>query len=421
MVFDTALSIVIADAATTGADTTNVVGVAPGDLVYWRVTPVSTPTVSEQRVSVEFWGTVVGESGYGGLSTLNDTLTYRSPLFAASGWNSGSGTIINFSIAAAAGSVAAVAYNLDQAPGVGTSYLLAISKNGTIQDGSGGTPDTRVTIANAATTGSWTGTLTVAAGDWLYLESVPTGTPTTARIGTGIKFVATTDGESHGGTMTYQNLPTSGTEFTDPNQFFISSPGWNATETDCEAAHNSVTPFVIRAMRVRIGTTITTGPVSFTLRQNNADTALSISLTSGNQTGSDLVDSITISPGNTWATEFTATGTPGVARIAAVGFVQFVQYTATLADSFALGYRGSIVGVARAGIISLDGNTNTNTEMGKLKLCGDLNVVGIVEIVDGSAAPVAQAGKAKFFVDVADGDLKIIFADGTVKLIVTDT
>lgn len=42
-------------------------------------------------------------------------------------------------------------------------------------------------------------------------------------------------------------------------------------------------------------------------------------------------------------------------------------------------------------------------------------------IVDGIAAPTATVGQAKIYVDSADGDLKIIFGDGTVKTIVTDT
>lgn len=43
------------------------------------------------------------------------------------------------------------------------------------------------------------------------------------------------------------------------------------------------------------------------------------------------------------------------------------------------------------------------------------------EITDGITAPGAAAGRARIYVDTADGDLKIVFADGTVKTIVTDT
>lgn len=42
-------------------------------------------------------------------------------------------------------------------------------------------------------------------------------------------------------------------------------------------------------------------------------------------------------------------------------------------------------------------------------------------VTDGITAPGATAGQAKIYVDTADGDLKVVFGDGTVKTIVTDT
>ena len=44
-----------------------------------------------------------------------------------------------------------------------------------------------------------------------------------------------------------------------------------------------------------------------------------------------------------------------------------------------------------------------------------------VALIDGITAPPATSGHATLYVDVADGDLKIIFGDGTIKTIVTDT
>jgi hypothetical protein len=45
----------------------------------------------------------------------------------------------------------------------------------------------------------------------------------------------------------------------------------------------------------------------------------------------------------------------------------------------------------------------------------------VVKLEDGVTAPSATVGQAKLYVDSSSGDLKIIFGDGTVKTIVTDT
>jgi hypothetical protein len=46
---------------------------------------------------------------------------------------------------------------------------------------------------------------------------------------------------------------------------------------------------------------------------------------------------------------------------------------------------------------------------------------GCFALVDAVTAPTATAGFAKIFVDTSDGDLKVIFGDGTTKVIVADT
>jgi hypothetical protein len=42
-------------------------------------------------------------------------------------------------------------------------------------------------------------------------------------------------------------------------------------------------------------------------------------------------------------------------------------------------------------------------------------------LADGVTAPSAVANRAVLFVDAADGDLKIIYSDGTIKTIIVDT
>lgn len=46
---------------------------------------------------------------------------------------------------------------------------------------------------------------------------------------------------------------------------------------------------------------------------------------------------------------------------------------------------------------------------------------GIMTLIDGVTAPSTVTGHAQIYIDSADGDLKIKFADGTVKTIVTDS
>lgn len=46
---------------------------------------------------------------------------------------------------------------------------------------------------------------------------------------------------------------------------------------------------------------------------------------------------------------------------------------------------------------------------------------GSLSIPDAISAPSAVSGQAQIFVDSADGDLKVIFADGTTKTLATDT
>jgi hypothetical protein len=48
-------------------------------------------------------------------------------------------------------------------------------------------------------------------------------------------------------------------------------------------------------------------------------------------------------------------------------------------------------------------------------------LLGQISITDGITAPAAVSGQAIMFVDVADGDLKVIFGDDTTKLISADS
>lgn len=61
------------------------------------------------------------------------------------------------------------------------------------------------------------------------------------------------------------------------------------------------------------------------------------------------------------------------------------------------------------------------TSAGALSSDEALTVDGAIGIKDGITAPTSKSGFAKIYVDSADGDLKVVFGDGTVKTIVVDT
>ncbi len=99
---------------------------------------------------------------------------------------------------------------------------------------------------------------------------------------------------------------------------------------------------------------------------------------------------------------------------------------------------GFLVAGTRRWVMSVDGHLlagadNTYdigasgaTRPRNIYVAGEANISGRVRgqhfmLEDGMTAPAALAGFAKIYVDTADGDLKVIFGDGTVKTLATDT
>jgi hypothetical protein len=84
-----------------------------------------------------------------------------------------------------------------------------------------------------------------------------------------------------------------------------------------------------------------------------------------------------------------------------------------------------------SGLLTFGGSTSSfpalkrNSTALETKLADDSayapHAMQYLDINDGITAPAAATGRARIYVDTADGDLKVIFADGTIKTIVTDT
>jgi hypothetical protein len=191
-----ALTCTVSNTATAAQDSTHSVSITDGDTVSLRAVGSGTPTVSAVMCALEFVSTTTGESGYGGAATANvgGTGARNNGLLWPVDIINWGGTA---SLAAVAGTVTAYRVALTGAPGGVATQNFTVFKNLVAQDGTGGTPDTRLTITGAATTGVATFSMTVAPGDQLLLQrSSGGGSPAATAITFGVRFVATTDGEA---------------------------------------------------------------------------------------------------------------------------------------------------------------------------------------------------------------------------------
>lgn len=166
------------------------VPVSVGDLVTVSRTVVGgNPATYIPCISLVFSTSNKNTSQYGGFFNFGGSTVYVSPL--------------NPSIASATrvstrgssrvgtwGSLTFSNFELSAAPGSGKSVIFALYKNGTKQDGTGGTEDTVVTIADTATTGSASFALDVDPGDEVSLEITQSGGVTSVNVSYGTRFVA---------------------------------------------------------------------------------------------------------------------------------------------------------------------------------------------------------------------------------------
>lgn len=191
---NTGLTVTISNLATTATDSTNTVSVAPGDMLSLSMVGSGTPTTSAPNVILEFHGTNAGESGHGASGHTANSVVFNGNFGSALG--SGAKWDGDASVVAVAGAITGIAAHVeDGSAGVGNQYEFSIIKNGVVQDGTGGTTDTRCIIAHPAQANNNTFSLAVTPGD---LVSVRFGSPTFKQGPMwGIRFHATTDHESN--------------------------------------------------------------------------------------------------------------------------------------------------------------------------------------------------------------------------------
>lgn len=213
---------------------------------------------------------------------------------------------------------------------VAGSYQITLFKNGSAAGSPGNFSCTVSTGVGPQTCTDSTNTVSVAAGDTLAWQSIPTTTPAAQTAPTiSALFTSTANGES------FIGLPSTGNAQSQSAKNYIvfgsvgSSSGWNATEANAAGimptagvmdklfVSNSVAPGAARSF-------------DYTIFKNGVATAITCQMTgagsgAGITTCSDLTHSATYAAGDTLSIETSPAGTPSSGNLR--GGLRFVPTT----------------------------------------------------------------------------------------------
>ncbi len=422
---DTGCMVTISDTALIASDTTHSFTVSPGDLLSLSCASTGTPTNPGQggySYGIEFVPDSTGFSGYvippmdlpsGAISTRWNGVFWPCPGSTVS-WNSTTGEVDN--IVACDGTITHARLYADVAPGVGTGYDIYIYKNGTKQDGTGGTVDTHMSITGTNQTASATFSLPVTAGDRVYTELTPSGAPSGPDLAIAFAFEADTEDEFMLGGWTGGG-PT--VDSTDPSYHAISysSAGWSAIADLLKVQQTSgVVTFGLSDFRFRLdvapgGSTTQT----ITVRRNDADTDLAILLTGSNLSGDDLIHGVALNQGDTVNLRTLASATdPASATWSSWSLVGVVAPETIRSHVFG---SSATVTSTRTFFVNVDGVPRTVDDSGAAHVGGSL----VLHEQTGDRAAYADAGRLYV---VANGsgklELRVIFPTGAVQTIATE-
>lgn len=304
---NTALAVTISNLATSGSDTSNSVSVAAGDTIDVIQNTSGSPSAGGETKSVlEFEPTNAGDCLYGWHVTTVASSPYP-PIGMAE-----SGTTADNAVVAAGGTLTKLYVKSKTAPGTagsGKAFIFALIKNGVVQDGTGGTVDTRAQIIDTATSANSTFSLSIAAGDTIALSTSTANGPTAATYYTG-SFLLQPTSTSQMPTLMTGDSNSAGTTYNDP---VASSRAWSASEAAYQMPGGATSQYftAIRAV-VSIAPSVGTSR-TYTLRKNGANTSLAVTIGAGATTGSATVSpGVTIANGDLWSIGSTCSGAPNL-------------------------------------------------------------------------------------------------------------
>jgi hypothetical protein len=200
------------------------------------------------------------------------------------------------------------------------NYTFCLVKNGVAQDGTGGTPDTNITIGGAGLQSVTGLSLSISPGDLLSWRSTPASSPaSTARMCLAYAYTPSVDGRSYIGGISTGNIGTSGTVYVAPG-----SVVFNTTESLSDVTILGTTSPTFRDGYFEMKTAPGTGDSrTFTVRRNRAASTITAAVSETNTQNSDTTHSEAWSAGDELSVEIVAGGTPANSR-ASWGLVQVV-------------------------------------------------------------------------------------------------
>lgn len=191
---DTGLSVTITGTEVEAFNDSTEVAFAVGDLIRLRRTHVAgIPTASYAQCSIEWEGPNDTDSIYG-TNTGNNVAEHNRFNYVFNGhgdWQNV--TSDNYkNVVPIPGTLTQMYAHIDGPVGAGNSITFTTYLNDIAQDGSGGTPDTRLTISGGSdTTGNTSFALPLVLGDLVHMQATYVG-PTRVRVGYSYSFTSET-------------------------------------------------------------------------------------------------------------------------------------------------------------------------------------------------------------------------------------
>lgn len=396
---DQSLTAQLTDTIQEADDIANEVTVVAGNTVALKRVTAGSPAANDYFWCVEWEPTDpdVAVYGYGSGSTNLSANQFEGVFSGGVVWE----TEDLLDIVAVPGQLTTHYVVLETPPGAGTNRTFTVFKDGVAQDGSGGTPDTRVTIADAATTGNASFSLQCAAGARLSVKNTVSGSPAATRqVGSFAFHSDTADSWNLSGSATLTASGTS-TLYADPAG---DSCGISATESDSE--HRApIRQFSISGLRVAVDSAPGASKEwQFTLRLTGVDTTITAAVTGTNLTAVSSGAAAQVVSGNLLSMELVPVNTPantnGQRWTFMAGPVQIL-------GTFVCGAYGTVTS-SLTFLANLDGVTRT------VSAPGSMVVEGNIALPERPATPTAIPNTALLYtIDDGSGKTRLMVQFGT--------